>query len=338
MVYFRRFFPFAEKRLGFREPAEFLGWAKRQVDVVAVEEAIESFAKTQPRSSQHIVVAALKTFLERNGYKGLPGMETERPRKVFYRGYRREEIQRLLGFLDDGLEKLYVLFAKDSGLRANTILSLRYHHVKPDLEAGRDFCHLYLEPEYFESKKTAGITFIGPNTVKVLRELVQKERVQANSERCDPDHPERCGCAKIFPFHYTTITGILNLAMEKAGLDPKIQPSHGLRKFFENCLDKVEPALDIDKKRQLEGHSLGVRWNYTEQDAEVLRPMHKQAYQFLDLSEEAAVSAEMKGVKQQLVAQEREIARLRAIVERMGPLRPLGSIVLESKANLVEQR
>lgn len=93
----------------------------------------------------------------------------------------------------------------------------------------------------------------------------------------------------------------------------------------------MEPALDVDKKRQLEGPGLGVRWNYTEQDVEVLRLMYKQAYQFLDLSEEAAVSAEMKGVKQQLIAQEKEIARLRAIVERVGPLQPLGSIVLHSK-------
>lgn len=69
----------------------------------------------------------------------------------------------------------------------------------------------------------------------------------------------------------------------------------------------------------------------------MLRPMYKQAYQFLDLSEEVAVSAEIRGLKQQLIAQERQISRLRAIVERVGPLQPLGNILLDSRPNAVEE-
>ncbi len=313
MVYFKRFLSFAEKRFGFSDPRGFLAWAKSQQEGVAVEEAVESFAGTQPASARQMTVSALKTFLERNGYKGLPRMPVPRTRRIFYRGYQREEVQRLLSYLDDDGEKLYVLFAKDSGLRASMILSLRYHHVKPDLErvarergVAMDYCHLYLEPEYFEGRKTAGLTFIGPNTVRLLRELIKEGRVKASGKNCEPGD---CKCESIFKFEYSTLNSTLNLAKRKAGLGRKIQPSHGLRKFFENCLDRV--GMDFHKKLQIEGHSLGVRWNYTEQEVEVLRPLYQQAYQFLDLSEEAAADRKVKDLMEEVKNLKDQAARYR---------------------------
>jgi len=60
----------------------------------------------------------------------------------------------------------------------------------------------------------------------------------------------------------------------------------GLRKFFKNCLDRA--GIDYDLKRQLEGHSTGVRsGHYTERDIESLRAEYVKAYQFLDLRETA---------------------------------------------------
>ena len=45
-----------------------------------------------------------------------------------------------------------------------------------------------------------------------------------------------------------------------------------------------------------------------------------------------------KGMKQQMVTQEKEIVRLRTIVERLGKLQPLGeSIFLDSRPNPAER-
>jgi integrase len=140
---------------------------------------------------------------------------------------------------------LYVLFAKDSGLRAQDLLSLCYRHVKKDLEKGEDYVHLELEPAYYNRKKTAGITFIGPDTVRLLKQLINNRTVKTETD------------AKIFPFKYSSMFEALQLAKMKGNLDRKIQPSHGLRKFFEQSLDRV--GMDVHKKLQLEGHTQGVR-------------------------------------------------------------------------------
>lgn len=202
----------------------------------------------------------------------------------FHRAYTREEIISLLSYLDQPLQKLYVLFAKDSGLRAQDLLALRYHHIKKDLDAGKEYVHIALEPKFFNRRKASGLTFIGPNAVTLLKQLIaakpgrkRRRRVQ-QIVRTDPD-------SFIFPIEYPTIKEALKLGRRKAGLPEEIQPSHGLRKFFMNSLDKV--GMDVHKKSQIEGHSLGVRFAYTSQDITELRDLYSKAYRFLDVSEES---------------------------------------------------
>src|SRR5437660_619625 len=86
--------------------------------------------------------------------------------------------------------------------------------------------------------------------------------------------------------------GIAQDCQAERGFDPAIQPFHVFRKFFESCLDR--PGLDVDKKRQLEGHSLGVRFHYTDRDVDQFRGLYEQAYHFLDLSEEAVADSRIK--------------------------------------------
>ena len=67
----------------------------------------------------------------------------------------------------------------------------------------------------------------------------------------------------------------------------------------------------MDKKRQLEGHSLGVRWAYTDQGIDPLRELYKQAYRFLDLSEESVVSNELHVLQSKIDEQEKTITNLK---------------------------
>jgi hypothetical protein len=87
---------------------------------------------------------------------------------------------------------------------------------------------------------------------------------------------------------------VIDRAKKIVGLNPEIQPSHGLRKFFESQLDRT--GMDVDKKRQLEGHSSGVRNAYTSRDIDELRKLYESAYQFLDLREQAVVPQKMKEI------------------------------------------
>jgi hypothetical protein len=295
-------------QLGLKDPASLIAWARAQPDNIEVQDLIEKFGESQPRTVQLVRMSALRSFYKRNGVS-LPSMASGRQyQKNFHRGYKREEIQAVLGYLNSPVQKLYVLVAKDTGLRAHDIFDLRYRHLKRDLEAKQEYVHLYLEPEWYNRRKASGRTFIGPETVKLLKECIAEKLIGNFEEVKTTDNDGRVRVerkylgltddSKVFPFVYPTIAGSLALAREKARLDPLIQPSHGLRKFFENCLDRA--GLDYDLKRQLEGRSTGVRSrHYTDRDIESLREEYVKAYSFLDLRE-AAVTPQVVRELQEL--------------------------------------
>jgi len=197
----------------------------------------------------------------------------------FSEGYSRKNIQDLLDYLPKPLHKLYVIAGKDSGLRANDLLYLRWKHIAKDYDAGKQYISIEFEKERYERRKAPGRTFLGPNTIDLLKKLIAEGIVKKEPE------------AQLFPFSYRSITIDVSLAKKKAGLAKEVQPSHGLRKFFENSLDRV--GMDHNKKMQLEGHSNGVRGAYTSREVEQLRDLYGQAYRFLDLSEKSVVTNEV---------------------------------------------
>ena len=312
---FDKFLSFIGPELGVKEPKEFLAWAKSRTDSLDVLDIVEKFGESQSKYSQRFAQAVVRSYLKRNGYANLGTMTGRAIHKDIHPEYKREEVIELLGFLDDKIQKLYVYFAKDSGLRAADILSLRYGHVKDDFEGEKGFVHIAFEPQFYERRKASGITFIGPNAVKLLRELVKAGKIRAECS-CIPSKNKAVlhECPLIFPFKYPTINVGLRLARNKAGLDARIQPSHGLRKFFTNSLSRV--GMDHHRKLQLEGHSLGVEWSYTAQDIEELRKLYQQAYQFLDLSEEAAADSRLKELEKSQAEKTQHIEALKAELEK----------------------
>ncbi len=312
----QKFLVWANPRIHVTTPQEFLEWAEQQPKSMLVQDVLERFAETRAASQQVTAVSCLRSFLDANGYeRKLPRMVLDVPMQNFHRSYKKEEVLQLLSFLDNPLQKLYVLASKDSGLRANDVLSIQYHHLKPDLEAVKEYCHVYFEPAYYppaRKKKYAGITFVGPNTVKLLKELLANGEVGKQPE------------ARVFPFGYMSITDALRLARKKAGLDKRLQPSHGLRKFFENALDNLQPPLDDVKKQELEGHTLGVRWNYRDQEVDQLRPLYERVYPHLDLSVEGqvelAVDEKMRSVLAEVNSLREENRHLRDIDARLTTL------------------
>jgi integrase len=293
---FEKFLAWSRSEINVETPDQLLSWAKSQPDTLTVQQLIDDYADTCKPSVGQFATALLRSFLARNGYSSLPRIDWDTTMS-FTEGYKRGDIQDLLEYLDDPLQKLYVMIGKDSGLRANDLLYLRYRHLKEDLEAGKKYVHVRFEKERYLRRKAPGRTFIGPNSVELLNRLINSGKVSK-----DPD-------AKLFPWVYSGITASIGRARTKANLSKEIQPSHGLRKFFEACLDRV--GMDHHKKLLIEGHSNGVRAAYTSRDVDELRGLYEQAYKYLDLSEEGAISGEIGQLQKQVRDQGVTIQELR---------------------------
>jgi site-specific recombinase XerD len=212
----------------------------------------------------------LRSFLRHNGYNSLPKANLQYTPTEWHRGYKKHEIRKLLGYLPKKLHKLFVSLATETGLRVQTVLELRYRHIMEDIEAGIVPVAIRLEPRFYAGRKTAGFTFLGDRSVELLRECLKDGLIRAEPE------------ARLIPRNYHTIYWALYRAKKTAGLDPVIQPCHGLRKYFENALD--EAGVDHERKMMIEGHFAGTRAkHYTDRDSEQLREIYKRAYPYIDL-------------------------------------------------------
>src|SRR5207245_888918 len=86
----------------------------------------------------------------------------------------REEVRKLIGFLDNNHHKLFAYIAVESGLRAQMILDIRYRHIREDYEKVPTVIPtaIRFEPEYYNRTKSAGFTFLGERSVALLKEYL----------------------------------------------------------------------------------------------------------------------------------------------------------------------
>ena len=116
---------------------------------------------------------------------------------------------------------------------------------------------------------------------------------------------------------YTNIFDVLKRAMVKANLDTKIQASHGMRKYFENGLDKAE--LDHERKQILEGHFAGTRAkHYTDRDWDQLRSDYRRAYPYLDVqSGNVEVAQKIQSSEDKIASLEKKVADLTVTLQKL---------------------
>jgi len=249
-------------------PDQFLEWAKT-VDPVMVQDRIDRLAeKLQPATSFTFKIG-MRSFLGHSGYT-LPKAKLTYTLQDWHRGYKKEEVRKLIGYLDTPLRKLYVYIAAETGLRANTVLALRYRHVKEDLAENVIPCAIRLEPKFYGKRKSAGYTFLGERSVALLLDCIKQKLVKTTDD------------SPLIPLGYAGLYDALVRARHRAKLDPKIQPNHGLRKYFEDALDSTR--IDRDKKMMIEGHFAGTRAkHYTDREWDELRKLYREAYPNIDV-------------------------------------------------------
>lgn len=258
------------------EPVKFLEFAKSH-DGLDTYDLIRKAKDTFTDSVGVNFEIHIRSFLKHNGVRNLPVSKNSYSPADWHRAYTRPELRNLLGYIPRKHNKLFALIAIESGLRAQTVLSIRYRHVSQDLEKGLVPVAIRLDPKFYRGSKSAGFTFLGERSVKLLREMIQDGIVKKDPE------------ARLVRVSYPNIKFAISLAKKKARIDSKVQPCHGFRKFFENALDRA--GLDHDVKRVLEGHFGDTRSkHYTGREWDQLRESYKKAYPFIDPESDTTTS------------------------------------------------
>ncbi len=204
------------------------------------------------------------------------------------------------------IHKLFVVMAAESGLRSHVLMELRYRHVAEDLESWTIPVAVRLEPRFYVGNKAAGCTFLSERSVRLLRECVDEGLVEVTPH------------SKLIQRSYYGVWAAIHRAKRKAGLDPKIQPCHGFRKYFENALDQAN--IDHEKKMIIEGHFAGTRAkHYTDRDVEQLRDLYRRAYPVIRLNVDETVrpKAQDESYARRLAALEAQIARQRVLEAKL---------------------
>lgn len=293
---------------GFKDPDALLEWCRTREDPLTVEDMIAGVSDTiEGKGARFNFNIAIRSFLRNNRYNQLGKSNISYTLSEWHRGYKKEEVRKLLGFLDDRTQKLYVYLCLETGFRAQTVLDLKWKHVKTDIltaykngdgKEHHNMARVLLGPEFYSKKKSAGYWCIGKRSLDMLRELYfDKEK---NSWRLKDED-------RLVDRSYMTMWKVLNKARDKAGIDKTVQLSHGLRKYFENALDQA--GLDHDRKMVYEGHFAGVRAKeYTSRDWDLTVNDFDKSYRHID--PENIESESIRKVEESLQGWEKEKAEL----------------------------
>lgn len=290
-------------------PDRFLEWCKT-VESVEVQDLIDRTCMEFKPAIQFCYRVALRSFLSHNRYN-MPKVDLQYVSQAWHRGYKREEIQALLGQLRQKHHKLFVVMAAETGLRSHVLMQLRYCHIMEDIEAGTIPVAIRLEPRFYAGKKAAGCTFLGEDSTSIISKCLRDHRFEARPE------------SRLIPSSYYSIWAAIHRAKMKVGLDSRIQSCHGFRKYFENALDNAR--IDHEKKMLIEGHFAGTRSKYyTDRDVEQLRDLYRTAYPFVKLNIGRIIQSQYddRSYEQRLTNVESQIA---------------GQKILESRLTILEQ-
>ncbi len=314
-------------------PDQFLAYAEAHKSVEVVD-LIDKTAESLKPGAKVNYRANLRSFLRHNGYNNLPKANLTYILQDWHRAYKKEEIKSLLSYLDNDFHKLYVYMAVESGLRAQTVIDVTYEHIKEDLEAGLEEAAIRFKPEAYSKKKSAGFSFLGKRSLELIRKMIADGRIKTKAytkiwkttnKKTGEVTSREIPVKGLIPFSYTAIYLALDVARKKAGLDLRIQPNHGLRKYFENALDKAD--IDHEPKMILEGHFASARAkSYSSREWDELRPVYRKAYAFIDPEQSNVEMAakvqsqedEVKDLRKELASVQGELAAIRKWMERKG--------------------
>jgi hypothetical protein len=221
----------------------------------------------------------------------------------------REQIRLILSRASPRDRAIYLLMA-ESGLRAETAITLKYWQIQDDFEKDTVPMRILTPSETLKDHVGDRWSFIGEDGVRELREYL-KPRMPLNAQ----DYvfaSERPGKVKGEQFSVASLSVKFHRIVRKLNLEKGAQIGkpghyrmHGLRKYFRNNM-KADPAY----REFWMGHSIGVDAHYISRDPEIHRKEYRKNYESLRI-QEPATPAQLTEIADKLKQKDLEIQELK---------------------------
>jgi integrase len=282
-------------------------------------EYVSSLIRESPSTAKN-TLAALKSFYRnKDGVK--LSFDSQRGGKHYFNSKRRKkaafehvptkvEMYRIVDMATSMRDKTILLVLFQSGIRENALCSLRYGHVKRQLENGKFPLRLRITPEIDSKLAGYGLdyydTFLQYEAIEALKQYYEEFH-----RKGDPDEwlfYSKQGT----PMSRQNVWAMVKRAVKRAGFDPKTMWVHTIRRAFKKQVRKA--PIDDDFKEAIMGHVLpGSRENYfSRNDVKDL----ENAYMQIDFSREIPTS-ETQRLKEQLEKERIERTNLETLVIAM---------------------
>jgi integrase len=248
----RRFVDFAKKydvdvenlKETYRR-AKYQGEKAREQFLDKVQDVVEMFLSNMkalnypPLRVKHDM-SVISSYLKKGC--GIRDIEVPIPKRVFVKYHNRditkEEIRKILEHCSIR-DKAFFILMVESGLRPNTILQLRYKHVKDDFEKGVVPMRILLPSEILKDRISSRFTFIGEDGFRILKEyLSPRMPLQDNDLLFLPEKPHKATHETV---GVSAMSQKFNKLVLKLKLDTPIQKGkpkslrlYCLRKYFWN--------------------------------------------------------------------------------------------------------
>jgi hypothetical protein len=229
----------------------------------------------------------------------------------------KDQTRTMLGFMQDKRHKLIAYLQAESGLAIGTVRGLKNKHIK-EIKTSKRPVFIELDPEKYTGKHPEGLAFLSSTAENLYKQLCQEGKIDEN----DPEAYIISKPKTREPLAYTTIRGVFKRATQDAQLDPKIQPTHCLVKYFNNALEKA--GLSDQRQKVHNGHGNGVQDHYTDRDIELARKEYAEAYPFIDIDDPTDPSLvksigtqnqEIQQLKEQMKEQAKALNAFKLVIE-----------------------
>jgi len=227
----------------YRE-AKYKGEMEREKFKDRLQDAIEeylAYIKTLNYSNMHekVIASIIASYVKKGC--GIKDIEITIPRRAYPKWHNRditkEEIRKILEH-SSLRDKVFFLMMCESGLRPSTLLQLRYRHIKEDYEKNIIPMRIVLPSALLKDRIPDRFTFVGEDSVKLLREYLSTRTLDDNTLIFAPERPKSVKREQITEeamsqkFNRLVLKLKLDIPTQKG--KPKSLRLYCLRKYFWN--------------------------------------------------------------------------------------------------------
>lgn len=189
----------------------------------------------------------------------------------------KEEIKKILEH--SGIrEKAFFLMMVESGLRPNTIVQLKYKHIKEDFESNRIPMKIQVPAEIVKDRVGNRFSFLGEDGFNALHAYLSTRDKIEDDDYLFVERRDTATRPYLSPetFGNAFSRKVLKLGLAERGEKGKPKPLrlYCLRKYFRNKI-RVE---DTAYREFWMGHKWGTDEHYLTRDVETHRERYKEAY------------------------------------------------------------